>query len=185
AQDIIDYLCTDKLYGYGIDEKEMDKEDVLKLVNIRYAISLNSFQKFIATTIAEDVSDETVAVIMENLDSLQGVDIEEESLRRYTDSKCFASVIGYTGQISQEDYDALSKKEQKEYSKQDTVGKAGLEKTLDKQLQGKKGQVKLYVNSVGKVIETIKGKNPEAGNDDYLTLDANLQKAAYNIIEQE
>lgn len=185
AQDIIDYLCTDKLYGYGIHEKEMDKEDVLKLVNIRYAISLNSFQKFIATTIAEDVSDETVAVIMENLDSLQGVDIEEESLRRYTDSKCFASVIGYTGQISQEDYDALSKKEQKEYSKQDTVGKAGLEKTLDKQLQGKKGQVKLYVNSVGKVIETIKGKNPEAGNDVYLTLDANLQKAAYNIIEQE
>ena len=185
AQDIIDYLCTDKLYGYGIDEKGMDKEDVLKLVNIRYAISLNSFQKFIATTIAEDVSDETVAVIMENLDSLQGVDIEEESLRRYTDSKCFASVIGYTGQISQEDYDALSKKEQEEYSKQDTVGKAGLEKTLDKQLQGKKGQVKLYVNSVGKVIETIKGKNPEAGNDVYLTLDANLQKAAYNIIEQE
>lgn len=185
AQEIIDYLCTDKLYGYGIDEKKMDKEDVLKLVNIRYAISLNSFQKFIATTIAEDVSDETVAVIMENLDTLQGVDIEEESLRRYTDSKCFASVIGYTGQISQEDYDALSKKEQEAYSKQDTVGKAGLEKTLDKQLQGKKGQVKLYVNSVGKVIETIKGKNPEAGNDVYLTLDANLQKAAYNIIEQE
>lgn len=185
AQDIIDYLCTDKLYGYGINEKKMDKEAVLKLVNIRYAISLNSFQKFIATTIAEDVSDETVAVIMENLDSLQGIDIEEESLRRYTDSKCFASVIGYTGQISQEDYDALSKKEQEEYSKQDTVGKAGLEKTLDKQLQGKKGQVKLYVNSVGKVIETVKGKDPEAGNDVYLTLNANLQKAAYHIIEQE
>lgn len=185
AQDIIDYLCTDKLYGYGINEKKMDKEAVLKLVNIRYAISLNSFQKFIATTIAEDVSDETVAVIMENLDSLQGIDIEEESLRRYTDSKCFASVIGYTGQISQEDYDALSKKEQEEYSKQDTVGKAGLEKTLDKQLQGKKGQVKLYVNSVGKVIETVKGKDPEAGNDVYLTLNADLQKAAYHIIEQE
>ena len=185
AQDIIDYLCTDKLYGYGIDEKKMDKEDVLKLVNVRYAISLNSFQKFITTTIAEDVSDETVAVIMENLDTLPGVDIEEESLRRYTDSKCFASIIGYTGQISQEEYDALSKKEQEKYSKQDTVGKSGLEKTLDSELQGKKGQVKLYVNSVGKVIETIKGKDPEAGNNVYLSIDADVQKAAYNIIEQE
>ena len=78
AEDIIDYLCTDQRYGYGIDQKEMDKAEVLKLVNIRYAISLNSYQKYIATTIAEDVSDETVADIMENSDSLQGVSIEEE-----------------------------------------------------------------------------------------------------------
>lgn len=185
AEDIINYLCTNKQYGYGIKQKEMDKTDVLKLVNVRYAISLNSFQKYIATTIAEDVSQETVVAVMENLDELQGVDIEEESLRRYTDSKCFASIIGYTGQISQEEYDKLSKEEQKEYTKQDIIGKDGLEKTLDKQLQGKKGEVKLYVNSVGKVIESVKGADPEAGNDVYLTIDADLQKAAYNILEQE
>ncbi|WP_254555138.1 hypothetical protein, partial [Salmonella enterica] len=52
AQDIIEYLCTDKIYGYGIDQSKMSKEDVLKLVNVRYAISLNSYQKYIATTIA-------------------------------------------------------------------------------------------------------------------------------------
>ena len=185
AQDIIDYLCTDEIYGYGIDQKKMEKEDVLKLINVRYAISLNNFQKYITTTIAEDVSEETVADVMENLDSLQGVNIEEESLRRYTDSYCFANIIGYTGQISQEEYDALSKEEQETYSKTDTVGKSGLEKTMDTMLQGKKGEVKLYVNSVGKVIETVKGKDPEAGNDVHLTIDANLQKAAYHIIEQE
>ena len=56
---------------------------------------------------------------------------------------------------------------------------------MDTMLQGKKGEVKLYVNSVGKVIETVKGKDPEAGNDVHLTIDANLQKAAYHIIEQE
>ena len=44
---------------------------------------------------------------MENKDSLTGVDVEEDSLRRYTDSKYFASIIGYTGKISQEEYDAL------------------------------------------------------------------------------
>ena len=109
----------------------MEKTDILKLINIRYAISLNSYQKFIATTIAEDVSDETVAVIMEHLDDLQGISIEEESMRRYADSYCFANMIGYIGQISQEEYDALSKEEQKEYSKTDTVGKSGLEQTLD------------------------------------------------------
>ena len=52
AQDIINYLCTDKQYGYGIDQDSMSRQDVLKLINIRYAISLNSYQKYIATTIA-------------------------------------------------------------------------------------------------------------------------------------
>ena len=108
---IIDYLCTDKTYGYGINQKKLDKEQVLKLVTIRYAIGLNRYQKYIPVTVAEDVSDETVAAIMESIDDLPGVDIAEDSLRRYTDSKYFANIIGYTGQISQEEYDALSEKE--------------------------------------------------------------------------
>ena len=170
---------------FGINEKEMDKSTVLKLINIRYQIWLNSYQKYISTTIAEDVSDATVADIMENLDKLSGINVEEESLRKYADSKCFANIIGYTGQISQEEYDALSDADQERYSKTDTVGKAGLEKAMDSQLQGKKGSEKLYVNNVGKVIKTVKGTNPKAGNDLYLTIDANLQKAAYNILEQE
>ena len=185
AAGLVDYLCTDELNGYGINQKKMEKSEVLKLVNVRYAMSLNGFQKYIATTIAEDVSDETVADVMENLDTLQGINIEEESLRRYADSKCFSNIIGYTGQISQEEYDALSKEEQEEYSLIDTIGKSGLEQTLDSSLQGKKGEVKLYVNSVGKVIEMVKGKDPKAGNDVYLSIDANLQKAAYHILEQE
>ena len=111
AADIIHYLCTDSLYGYGIDESAMSREEVLKLVTIRYAIGLNRFQKFMAVTIAEDVSDETVAAIMERMNDLPGVDIAEDSLRRYTDSKYFANIIGYTGQISQEEYDALSKED--------------------------------------------------------------------------
>lgn len=185
AEEIIDYLCTDTVNGYGIDQDTLSKEEVLKLINIRYAISLNSYQKYIATTIAEDVCDETVSDIMENMDELQGVDIQEESMRRYTDSECFANIIGYTGQISIEEYDALSKDEQEEYDKNDTVGKAGIEKVMDSYLRGKKGEVKLYVNNVGKVIETVQGKEAEAGNDLYLTIDADLQVAAYNILEQE
>jgi len=185
AEDIIIHLCTNEKNGYGIDLNNLTKEEVLKLVNIRYAISLNSYQKYIATTIAEDVSDETVANVMENLDTLQGISIEEISMRRYTDSECFANVIGYTGQISVEEYEALSKKDQKEYGKNATVGKAGLEKVLDTTLRGENGDMKLYVNNVGKVIETVQGKKPHAGDDVYLTLDADLQVAAYNILEQE
>ena len=38
---------------------------------------------------------------------------------------------------------------------------------------------------VGRVIDRVKSKEEKAGNDLYLTIDATLQKAAYNIIEQE
>ena len=185
AADIIDYLCTDETYGYGIDQDELEKSEVLKLVNIRYAISLNSFQKYIPTTVAEDVSEETVAGIMEHMDELQGVDIAEESLRKYTDSKYFANIIGYTGQISQEEYNALSDEEKEQYDLTDTVGKSGLEQVLDSTLQGEKGEVKLYVNSVGRVTETVGETEPKAGDNVYLTIDADLQKAAYDILEQE
>lgn len=185
AQGLIDYLCTDDTYGYGLDQEKMDRSEILKMINVRYALSLNSYQKYITTTIAEDVSDETVADIMENSDTLTGISIEEESLRRYNDSYCFANLIGYTGKISQEEYDALSKEEQEEYTMTATVGKSGLEQVMDKELQGKNGEEKLYVDSVGKVIDTVKGDDPEAGNDVYLTIDANLQKVAYHVIEQE
>ena len=185
ADDIIRYLCTDKTYGYGLNLKKHDKSYILKMVNMRYAIGLNSYQKYIPSTLAYDVSDETVSAIMENLDQLDGVDIAEDSLRRYTDSQYFASIIGYTGKISQEEYDSLDKDVKKNYSLTDIVGKAGLEQTLDQQLQGVKGETKVYVDSVGKVIETVSTKDPKAGNDVYLTIDKDLQETTYHLIEEK
>lgn len=175
ADDIINYLCEDERYGYGIDQSSMEKSRILKMVNIRYAISLNSFQKYIPTTIASNVSDETVAEIMENSDRLQGVNIAEDSLRRYTDSKYFASLIGYTGKISQEEYNE-KKESSKEYTLTDIVGKSGLEQTMDEELQGTKGKEIVYVDSVGNVIETEKKTDAVAGNDLYLTIDKNLAR---------
>lgn len=185
AAELINYLCTDSRYGYGLDQEELSKEEILKLVNIRYAISLNRFQKYVATTIASDVSENTTAAIMENLDSLQGVNIAEDSLRVYPDSKYFASILGYTGQISQDEYDSLDKDTQEKYSLTDIIGKAGLEQAMDEVLQGEKGEIKLYVNSVGKVIESVKESEAKAGNDLYLSIDANLQKAAYDLLEEK
>nr|WP_288860880.1 penicillin-binding transpeptidase domain-containing protein [uncultured Faecalicatena sp.] len=185
AADIMKYLCTDEVYGYDLDMKKMDKAYLLKMVNLRYAINLNSFQKFIPTTLATDVSDETVAAIMENLDELDGVDIAEDSMRRYTDSKYFASIIGYTGKISQEEYNALDKDQKKKYSQTDIVGKAGLEQTMDEVLQGTKGKKQFYVDSVGKVTDKVSSKDPEAGNDVYLTIDKDLQEQTYQLLEEK
>ncbi len=188
AQDVLDFLCANKRktdYGFGISQEDYTKERVLELVTIRYGMHLNSYQKYIPTTIASDVSDETVAVIMENLYDLQGISIGEESLRVYPDSKYFASLIGYTGKISQDEYDALSEEEKKTYSKTDIIGKAGIEQTMDSHLQGTKGSETVYVDSLGKVIDTEETVDASAGNDVYLTIDKELQMTAYNLLEEK
>ena len=81
AADIIDYLCTDETYGYGIDQDELEKSEVLKLVNIRYAISLNSSRNIFPQQWTEDVSEETVAGSWNIWMNFREVDIAEESLR--------------------------------------------------------------------------------------------------------
>ncbi|HJD04988.1 MAG TPA: penicillin-binding protein [Candidatus Mediterraneibacter caccogallinarum] len=185
AADIIHYLCTDDVNGYGLDDSTLDPAYILKMINMRYAMGLNSYQQYIATTLASDVSDETAAAIMENKDTLTGVDIAEDSLRRYTDGIYFASIIGYTGQISQDEYDALSDEDKKKYSLSDIVGKSGLEQTFDSVLQGTKGETTVYVDNLGKVTDTVSIREPEAGNDVYLTIDKDLQEYTYKLLEEK
>lgn len=192
AQDIIDFLCADDRktqdgtsYGFELDQEDYTKERLLKIVTVRYGMYLNSYKKYIPTTISSDVSEETVAMIKENEYDLQGVSIGEVSLREYPDSKYFASIIGYIGKISQDEYDALTEEQQKKYAITDVVGKAGIEQLMDEYLQGEKGEEIIYVNNVGKVSEREVVKEPTAGNDVYLTIDKELQITAYNLLEEK
>ena len=195
ADEMIEYLCGKKKFWISPDlyteeqikeykvPTDLTPEQILKLVTIRYAISSNSFKRYVTTTVASDVSDATVAEILENQSNLQGVDIEQSSLRTYADSKYFANIIGYTGKPDQDELDTL-KEQNEDYDANDLVGKAGLEQYTETELQGKKGQRTIYVDSVGNVLEVESETQPESGHDLYLTIDKDLQIAAYNILEQ-
>ena len=149
-------------------------------------MSNNSYQKYIATTVATDVSEETVAVVMENNAELEGVSIVEDTVRKYVDSFYFAHILGYTGKISQEELTTLQEENGEDsYDLNDTVGKLGIEKSMETYLQGTKGRETIFVNSVGKVTETTNYVEPVAGNDVYLTIDKDLQIAAYKILEEK
>jgi len=180
ANDIMDYLCG----RYSISDEDYTPERRLEIVNVRYAMNLNNYKRYVVTTIASDVSDLTVAEIQENLDILQGVNIEQNSLRVYEDAKYFASLIGYIGKPSQKELDNL-KLENENYELNDIVGKAGLEQYMETELQGVKGHRTIYVDSMGNVLEVEEETRPQSGNDIYLTIDKNLQKAVYQIIEQQ
>ena len=65
------------------------------------------------------------------------------------------------------------------------MGKAGIEQYMELALQGSKGYEKMYVDSVGRVLEVIESKEPVPGSNVYLTIDKDLQIAVYNLIEQK
>ena len=183
-EQVYEYLISADGRNYDIDEETYGRYRAYQIAVVRYALSLNSFQRYIATDIAADVSDATVAMIEEHLYELPGVDVQEDSKRVYDYPEYFSHIIGYTGKISDEEYEELSA-EDDSYTTNDMVGKSGIEQVMETQLQGKKGYRKVYVNNVGKVLEVAETTDPAAGNDVYLSIDAKLQCAVYDLLEQE
>ncbi len=176
---------SDFIVGKGYTRKEQ-----LKITTVRYAMRLTRFRKYIGTTVAKDVSERTVAVIMENSDILKGVTIEEDTVRRYVDSVYFAQMLGYTGKISSEALETLNAAEAatggnpERYDINDMVGRSGIEEYMESYLQGIKGSETVVVDSTGKTLEVKDRVEPIAGQDVYLTIDADLTIAIYHILEQ-
>ncbi len=157
---------------------------LLKVMSIRYNVYLNSYQKYVSVVISKNISNETMVAINENKADIPGVGVEERNIRRYKDSTYYAPIIGYTGTISTEELEEKNE-DGNDYVASDVVGKAGIEAAEEKELQGKRGEQKIFVDSTGKVLSTISKKDSTAGNDVYLSIDSKLQKAAYKLLEKK
>ena len=163
---------------------EYDKKLAYEITVIRFSLAQNNYQKYLTTTISSNISPESMAYIEEHLPEFQGVEVKETSIRKYVDSKYFAHIIGYTGMISPEEYEELSAVN-KNYERTDVVGKSGIEEYMESYLQGKKGVQKVYVDSMGNLLEVISETPSRAGDDVYLSIDMFLQEAVYELLEQE
>lgn len=179
ANDVYEYLRNKYLVS-----EEFPLENQLEIINLRRHMSANSYTRYMSFTIAYEVSDETVAAIMENERDLVGVTVEEAYIRKYVDSVYTSHILGYTGNVSTSELEELQAKD-KQYEANDIVGKSGIEQSLELELQGTKGSKKVYVDSVGRITEIVDNTQPQTGNDVYLTIDSKLQKDIYNAIEDE
>ncbi len=197
AEELLDHLGES--FGIGGYEEDGEtfcvgkgytKEELLQMVTIRYALKLTGFRKYVGVIVAKDVSAKTVAVLMENEGDLEGVTIEEDTVRRYVDSEYFAHVLGYTGRISSDTLEELNAAEAEaggdpqRYTINDVVGKLGIEESMESVLQGQKGSETVVVDNMGKTLMVKDRVDPVAGQDVYLTIDSELQMAVYHILEQ-
>lgn len=188
AQELYDFLRYDespKSPRFMIDKK-YDDETALQIMAVRYAMFINRFHSYQSIILAKDVNDSTVAAIKENNNELPGVDIEEDTTRVYKDSKYFAHVLGYTGAVTTEKLESLQEKDPNtSYKISDQIGISGIESTMEEYLRGEKGSQDLSINETsGRVEEVTSSKDPVAGNDVYLSIDATLQEECYKLLEE-
>ena len=120
--------------------------------------------------------------INENAADLKGVSIEQSSIRVYNDSLYFAPIIGYTGKVQEDQIDNLNENWRasqnaasseaadgvEKYDLNDIVGRIGIEKSMELELQGEKGYTRMYVDNMGRPREIIEQQDAQAGNDIYL-----------------
>lgn len=125
--------------------------------------------------IKRDVDKKTVAYLEEHQSEFPGVELTVETIREYPHGNLAAHVVGYLGEISE---DELEEKKSEGYEMGDIVGKAGVEKTYEWALRGSKGSQQIEVNAAGRPLRILKTVTPNPGHDLVLSIDLELQKEA-------
>ena len=175
AEESMEYLID--LFGIP---QNMSPAMQRKLAAVRYSLYLQRFKKYQPVTVAREINDKIIAEVKENLDIFLGVSVETESMRKYEEGDKFSNILGYIRQISDEE---LKEYEQYGYDSGDIVGKTGIEKVMELELNGKDGKMLVEVDNMGRKISTLETEAPVSGNDVFLTIDKDLQIAAYNYLE--
>ncbi|MBR6171716.1 MAG: hypothetical protein IKQ49_00865 [Eubacterium sp.] len=162
-------------------------ERELMIMGCRYQLWLNRFQQYVPVEIAQDISEKSRSTILENQDRLFGMDIKIDSIRIYNDAKYFAHIIGYVGTASEDDLLRLNQDENSgiTYTTSDVVGKTGVELIYENELHGRDGSETMQVDNLGRIMEVTSTTPAQSGGDVYLTIDANLTKYCYDMLEKE
>ena len=125
--------------------------------------------------IKQDISPEVVAYFAEHKNEYIGVELEVRSVRAYPLGNLAAHLIGYLGELSEQE------KEETEfagYDLGDLVGKVGVEREYEDLLAGDKGTQFVEVNAAGQLLRVIDKQDAIPGNNIILTLDADIQASA-------
>ena len=178
ARELIAYLRGEDVFNIA---ETLSDEEARKVIAMRLQIRQTTYQKYKTVTLAQNISMKSLAKIEESRAHYAGIIAEVEAQRYYPFEKAFGNVLGYTRMITESQYETMA---DKGYEKDDIIGQVGVESEMELQLRGEKGNKLIEVDNVGRTVFTLETKEATAGNDVYLTLDADLQVAAYNALEK-
>lgn len=156
---------------------ETDKKELKKNLND------NTVSPYKPVPVAKDIPEMVANYITEHQDDLRGVAVENVPVREYPQGRVAAQVLGYVGEIDQEELDSdFVEGARPRYQPGDLVGKGGLERTYDRYLRGRPKVVKVVVNSVGEIVGRVPIQDEQPGRDVITSLDADIQKLSEDAL---
>lgn len=152
---------------------EMPREQIVERLTSR------KYSPFRAVPVKEDVTPEVFFQVKEHRELFAGVEAERLPVRSYPHGIAAAHVVGYIGEISDQE---LASERYEGYRLGDLIGKAGLEHAYELDLQGDEGLKQLEVNASGTVLGVLAERDPAPGDDLVTTIDLDLQKEVERLL---
>jgi penicillin-binding protein 2 len=153
----------------------VEEEVLIRRINdVRYS-------PFRPVPVAIDVAPEVVLVVRQNQELFPGISAETLPVRDYPEGELAAHLVGYLGQVSQEE---LTEQRYADYRGGDLIGRGGLEQSYEAELRGRGGQEVFVVNRRNIVIDLQSQRPPEPGLDLVTWLDLDAQRAAEDALRE-
>ncbi|MDD9271290.1 peptidoglycan D,D-transpeptidase FtsI family protein [Paenibacillus sp. GCM10023248] len=174
--------------------KSPTPEEIVLAMDIGYDIHKNEVRKpsyyWVPRRIKADLSNEEIAYLLEHRDEFQWFDVTEESIRTYEmDDDGLTTIathlVGYTNSFTSPTAKEMYKDSPmiKEYLNTETVGFDGIERMYQDELRGMNGSKVYPVDATNKIIGRAEVTPPVKGNNLYLTIHKDVQKATERMLE--
>lgn len=166
---------------------ETEIQQLAQLLDIPEETLRGKFKKkastYLPTVLATDLTQDVVTRVEERRNDLPGISVDVQPIRYYPYNEMAAQVLGYVGQIDENDMKRLEG--QDGITTVTQIGRAGLEAYYDDILRGKDGARQVEVDATGRPVKEMERKNPMAGRNMHLTLDLYLQQAAERAMDAQ
>ncbi|MGL5641591.1 MAG: penicillin-binding transpeptidase domain-containing protein, partial [Paraclostridium sp.] len=163
---------------------DLSNTDARKIMLVRDMLKSQGYVQYKPVTIAKDVQPDTISQIEERAIELPGVSIAVEPVRDYPEKNLAAHTLGTMGRIDETELAKRQENGDNRYTKNDIIGKTGIEGFYEDKLRGTDGYKKVEVDSAGRVSKELSSQEPKSGDTVYLSLDKDIQKVSDDSLER-
>lgn len=143
------------------------------------------YSRYAPVPVAEDATEELKIYVEEHAELFPSVAVERVAVRRYPFGTRAAHVIGYVGEINDEELLERENKP-KTYIRGNQIGKTGVERIYEDDLRGMPGQTVFEVDAMGDPVRILSDLStpPIPGDDVWLTIDIETQALSEDLMAQ-
>ncbi|MFV0497196.1 MAG: peptidoglycan D,D-transpeptidase FtsI family protein [Candidatus Fimivivens sp.] len=162
----------------------LTQAQVRNIAGVRYEMERKGYSLAVRYTFAENISLETAVLIRQMNNAIPGVEVAETARRSYIDGDLAPHIIGRIGAIFADELESYLS-QNKGYTRNDLVGKEGIERAFESTLRGVDGVRRIELDASYQVVDITEDQAAVPGNTLVLTIDKDIQQTARDALIKE